>query len=86
MTLNKEQHERMNALSGDGEPLNPDQTARLNHGQDPGEQRPPTATPGGKVRLSVDIPGELYQRLRIFVAKTNSRINVFIEDLIGKNC
>ena len=48
--------------------------------------RPPTGSPGGKVRLSVDIPGELYQRLRIFVAKTNSRINVFIEDLIGKNC
>jgi hypothetical protein len=59
-------------------------TLNPNHGTI--ERRPSTPSPGGKVRLSVDILGELYQRLGIFVARTNSRINVFNEDLIEKNC
>jgi hypothetical protein len=86
MTLNREQYERINALSGDGEPLNPDQPARLNHGQEPGGQRTQSAAPEGKTRLSVDIPRGLYQKLRIYVATTNKRINTFIEELIEKQC
>lgn len=52
----------------------------------PVEQRIHPAPPGEKVRLSADIKIRLYQRLRIHVATTNSRINTFIEDMIEKHC
>jgi hypothetical protein len=68
-------------------------TASALSGQSPaplGEVLPsprlPLNPPRGKVRLSADIRRELYQKLRVHIAMTNSRINTFIENLIEKHC
>lgn len=72
------------------EPPNATPSGRSNHRQlfrkKSAQESMPTEPPSGKTRLSVDVKNTLYQRLRIHVAVTNSRINSFIEEMIEKHC
>jgi hypothetical protein len=52
----------------------------------PDGQPKPMTPIGEKVRVSADVKTDLYRRLRIHIAKTNSRINTFIEEMIEKHC
>jgi hypothetical protein len=52
----------------------------------PDQEQEPRRTISGKARLSADINFELFQRLRIHLAKTNSRVNWFVEEMIETHC
>jgi len=77
MPMKKSQHQGGNdrAAGGDSSP-----------GRRTTGPRGPATLPSGKVRLSADIRSDLYRKLRVHIALTNSRINKFVEDMIEKEC